>query len=354
MMHILSEESAESNRGVRWRRQPPPAGLHSSGAGGFRLGCTHGGVISPIGMASGSPPGSASVEWLLSMMEKRRTDHGETPHGRVLSAEEDGLGMRLQESATVADDVALHSSALLPAPSPAESEPPRDTAGTSGRGTMPGPQGMRDASHAMECAEDIETDKNSKFWCSADMLAADSVIPSSRMGQLLAGDAAAWDSFDVTAPCISQMFFRIKHELGMARSFAASGGGTSPDTVTIQLASLRLDSEAVIADALRDNGVGVRAKAMPRILYRLQKISSQEPRLQQHALLAWADISEVHFSYVLRRLKLAQVCVCVTENTHLSIHSVDVSIFLSTDRSIDRSKDGGVDLSVHQPTSRGA
>ena len=45
-MHILSEESAESNRGVRWRRQPPPAGLHSSGAGGFRLGCTHGGVIS--------------------------------------------------------------------------------------------------------------------------------------------------------------------------------------------------------------------------------------------------------------------------------------------------------------------
>ena len=272
------------------------------------------------------------------MMEKRRTDQGETPHGRVLSdrAEEDGLGMRLPESAAVAHDVVLRSSALLAAPSPAESEPPRDPGGTSGRGTMPGPQGMRHASHAMECAEDIETDKNSEFWCSADMLAADSVIPSRRMGQLLTGDAAAWNSFDVTTPCISQIFFRIKHELGMACSFAASGGGTSPDTVTIQLASLRLDSEVVIATALRDNGVGVCAKAMPRILYRLQKISSQEPRLQQHALLAWADISEVHFSYVFRRLKLAQVRVCVTDiHTYLSIcrsiyQSIDICMY--TDR----------------------
>ena len=133
-------------------------------------------------------------------MEKRRTDQGETPHGRVLSdrAEEDGLGMRLPESAAVAHDVVLRSSALLAAPSPAESEPPRDPGGTSGRGTMPGPQGMRHASHAMECAEDIETDKNSEFWCSADMLAATSI------GSPLAAYCTVWIR-RVKAPALGRM-----------------------------------------------------------------------------------------------------------------------------------------------------
>ena len=127
-----------------------------------------------------------------------------------------------------------------------------------------------------------EAIKIADFWCGEDMLAQDAIIPKERIGELLAGDAGAWNSFDLTLRSIKQIYKKIKHNLYLPSdqhthttrpmsSMLRGGGSTSTraarrsgsivssgreEDLSVEEQGLS-ESELVIYSALKDHRVGV-------------------------------------------------------------------------------------------------
>ena len=158
-------------------------------------------------------------------------------------------------------------------------------------------QGTDEGSRAVDeedlgCANEHEDGTSaSDFWTSCEMLAPDAIIPEERISELLAGDARAWNSFDLTMRSIKQIFKKVQHRLSQKQEPTSTARSAQEDSCR---ASDLEDAERVIASALEEHRVGVCAKALSRIM-------------QRFGLQSWETMSLAQFAFIFRRLKLAQL-----------------------------------------------
>ena len=158
------------------------------------------------------------------------------------------------------------------------------------------------------------------FWSGGQMLSPDATLPKERLQELVAGDAAAWNAFDLTLRRIEQIYKRYQRGLVLPPEVrkvflervptVKSFGRPLNRRVHADLTGVATyvptadEAEHVFCQMLAENDVPVLKAALPGML---DCLNAGLTRAGKPPLGSWDKISLAHFALVLRKLKLAQL-----------------------------------------------